>query len=90
MKAFVRALLVIASAATLLHAADNDRAEQMTAARAEFFKADKVVRVEIEVDQSGMEALRKTPHPWFDRKVGKGNGPMNQVFPRQRRSLPPV
>ena len=41
------------------------------------FAADKVVRLDITVDEAGMEMLRSTPHPWLDRKIGKGKGPMN-------------
>ena len=46
-------------------------------ARKEFFAADTVVRLDIEVDEAGMQALRSTPHPWLDRKIGEGKGPMN-------------
>lgn len=43
--------------------------------RAAFFSSDKVVRIDITVDDAGMEVLRSTPHPWFDRKIGEGKGP---------------
>jgi spore coat protein H len=45
--------------------------------RAAFFSSDKVVRIDITIDDPGMEVLRGTPHPWFDRKVGAGTGPLN-------------
>ena len=40
-----------------------------------FFAVDKVVRLDITVDEPGMRVLRETKHPWFDRKIGEGAGP---------------
>ena len=41
-------------------------------ARKEFFAADKVVRLDITVDEAGMQVLRETKHPWFERSPGQG------------------
>jgi hypothetical protein len=53
----------------------TDSAVSASEQRDALFAADKVVRIEIMVDDDGMQVLRSTPHPWFDRKVGQGNGP---------------
>lgn len=45
--------------------------------RKAFFEADKVLHLDITVDEAGMRVLRGTPHPWFDRKVGQGKEPNN-------------
>ena len=55
----------------------GEKAAVIDPARAVFFSSDKIVRIDITVDEAGMEVLRGTPHPWFDRKPGLGKGPMS-------------
>jgi len=54
-----------------------ERASSIDTARAAFFGSDKIVRLDITVDEASLAILRGTPHPWFDRKAGQGKGPMS-------------
>ena len=40
--------------------------------RTVFFSADKIVKLDITVDEAGMQVLRETKHSWFERSPGQG------------------